>query len=354
MSSLRASLLVGAIAVATALAACGGEEAPTVDVREMLGVPERFPTPAVPESNPPTLEKLELGRALFSEKRLSANGTQSCVDCHLEEHAFADTLKAPFGSTGQALVRNSQSLLNVAYAPTLTWAADNLTTIEEQLHIPLSNDNPIELGVTDGQRDTVMARFAADSTYADMFAKAFPEIDAPTLDAARFALATFCRSLYDTEPSAYDRYVDGETSALTQQQQFGAELFFGEKYECFHCHTGVMMTVAYADSTRAEPSFFNNGLYDVDGDGSYPATDQGLYDLTLRSRDRGSFRPASLRNVAKTPPYMHDGSLATLRSVVEHYVRGGARSRLQSQLIRPIPDATAEEIDAIVAFLEGL
>ena len=343
LASVLAVLLIG----------CGGEDAPRDDVRAILGIPDGFATPAIPAANPPSAEKIELGRALFFDRNLSANRSQACVDCHQQENAFADLRTTPVGSTGDALPRNSMSLLNVAYAPTLTWAARSLVTIEDQLHIPLTNDAPIELGITDGARAEVLERFAADATYATLFAKAFPELQSITLDAVRFALASFCRTLYST-PSAYDRYTAGDVNALTDEQKHGAELFFGERFECFHCHTGAHLTVAYADAEQSSPAFFNNGLYDVDGEGSYPATDQGLYDLTFDAFDRGRFRPPSLRNVARTAPYMHDGSLTTLEEVVAHYARGGAGSPLQSSLVRPIPDATETDIASIVAFLAAL
>ncbi len=146
-------------------------------------------------------------------------------------------------------------------------------------------------------------------------------------------------------------------------------LFNGEKFECFHCHGGTNATISYRDwrttSDTIQYPFFNTGLYNVDGDGSYPAYDQGLYDLTFDAGDRGMFRPQSLRNVELTAPYTHDGSIATLREMVEHYANGGRvieggdyagdgrTSPLKSGLVRGF-DASDEEIDAVVAFLESL
>ncbi|MEM7676805.1 MAG: di-heme enzyme, partial [Myxococcota bacterium] len=140
-------------------------------------------------------------------------------------------------------------------------------------------------------------------------------------------------------------------------------------FECFHCHGGFNLSTSFrahdTDAGAIRFPFFNNGLYNVDGEGSYPARDQGLYDLTLDPDDRGLFRPQGLRNVAMTPPYMHDGSIETLREVVVHYTRGGRLiesgpdagdgriSPLKSGLVRPFA-ATEAEIDAVVAFLEAL
>lgn len=332
-------------------------------------MPPRLAVPAFPEFNPPTLEKLTLGRRLFYEKALSGNGTQSCGTCHIQSLGFADAKRVPTGSTGQEHHRNSQGLQNVAYYSTLTWANDGLGDFESQIPVPIRSDNPVELGVSDGLRDEVLARFDADADYSQAFAAAFP--DSPTgatIEKIVFALATFCRSLISAD-SAYDRYVRGRRSALTDQQRRGLGLFNGERFECFHCHSGTNLTLSYHDFTSDPTSirrpFFNNGLYNVDGEGSYPSVDQGLYDLTLDPSDRGLFRPPSLRNVALTAPYMHDGSIETLRDVVRHYAAGGRlletsdhagdgrTSPLKSGLVRGF-QVTEEEIDDVVAFLESL
>lgn len=339
------------------------------ELRALLELPEHFELPAIPESNPLTAEKIALGRRLFYDRDLSGNGTQSCADCHLQELAFSDGLETPTGSTGTVLARNSQGLANVAYNASLTWASDGLTTLETQIHIPLRSDDPIELGVTDGLREAVLARFDADPEYVALFAAAFPEATSgATINQVVFALASFCRTII-SGASPYDRFLAGDEDALSEEQRLGMALFNGERFECFHCHGGVQFTNSYRDANTpaadARLVFFNNGLYNVDGEGSYPAHDQGLYELTLDPDHRGLFRPPSLRNVASTAPYMHDGSIETLREVVEHYVAGGRviesgpfagdgrLSPLKSGLVRPF-EATDEEIDAVVAFLEAL
>lgn len=337
------------------------------DLRGIMSILGTFELPVIPDNNPLTPEKVRLGRHLFYERRLSANETQACVDCHVQSLAFSDGKIHPVGSTGTPLKRNSQGLANVAYVASLTWASNNLLTIEEQLHVPLSNDNPVELGITDGKRAEVLSRFDADPNYAAMFDAAFPgSAVGVTLEKVIFALASFCRTI--TSASApYDTYLAGDDTALTAQQKEGAALFFGERFECFHCHSGATFSVAYRDarSPDADLNFFNNGLYNLGGDGSYPASDQGLFDLTSNPSHRGLFRPPSLRNVALTAPFMHDGSIATLREVVQHYVAGGRNitsgpnagdgrlSPLKSGLVRPFA-ATDAEIDAVVAFLESL
>lgn len=343
----------------------GGEN----DARELLGLPDHFQSMWIPEYDPITAEKIELGRHLFYDRRLSGNETQACADCHVQALAFSDGKKTPSGSTGEVLVRNSPGLTNVGYLATLTWAHSGFFDLEDQLEVPIVNDVPVELGVNDGVRDEVFARFDEDPQYAELLAAAFPDSSSGiTLGKITFSLASFVRSLISKD-SPFDRFTAGDRSALTEQQALGMSLFNGEKFECFHCHGGVQATLSYRDANDDEDDiftpFFNTGLYNVGGDGSYPSYDQGLYNLTFDPELRGFFRPPSLRNVALTAPYMHDGSIATLREVVETYAAGGRNvtegpwagdgrlNPLKSGLVRPF-DATDEEIDAVVAFLQSM
>jgi cytochrome c peroxidase len=360
----------------TLLTACSGESKTRVtvtsedaDLRALLKVPDHFSLPPIPDYNIPTREKIELGRHLFYDTKLSANQTQSCGSCHEQVLAFSDGIGAPQGSTGQQLVRNSQGLANVAYHPTLTWANKVFLELEDQLQVPIRSDNPIELGVTPSQVDTVLTRFNDDPMYVSLFSNAFPESSTgATMNKIIQALASFCRTLISGD-SPYDQYYQGDTSALTEQQLLGFQLFNGEKFECFHCHGGINFSTSYRDNnsnlgTQTYP-FFNNGLYNIDDEGSYPIQDQGLFDLTFNPNHRGFFRPPSLRNVELTAPYMHDGSIATLREVIEHYARGGRLiesgpyagdgrlNPLKSGLIRGFT-TTDEEIDAVIAFLQSL
>ncbi|MEP1446705.1 MAG: MbnH family di-heme enzyme [Paraglaciecola sp.] len=339
------------------------------NIRDLLELPAHISTPAIPEYNPLSEQKITLGRFLFYDKKLSANQTQSCSSCHLQALAFSDAVATPFGSTGHQLTRNSQGLANVVYHSTFTWSNNGFLELEDQLNVPIRADNPIELGVTDSKIEEVLARFDNDPDYEAMFAEAFPDSDSgASINKIIFSLASFLRTMISAN-SAYDQYLLGDTGALTEQQKLGFSLFNGEKFECFHCHTGNNFSVSYRDSNTTEDTiqypFFNNGLYNVDGQGSYPSEDQGLYDLTLDPADRGMFRPQSLRNIELTAPYMHDGSIATLREVIEHYARGGRLiengpnagdgnlSPLKSGLILPF-ETTDEEIDAVIAFLESL
>ncbi len=365
-----------AVALVSGVCACGGTSETQVqvsqteeDLRALLNVPEHFALPRIPDFNLPTEEKIILGRHLFYDTKLSANQQQSCSSCHFQSLAFADAVQAPQGSTGHQLVRNSQGLGNAVYHATFTWANDGFLNVEDQLQVPLRSDNPVELGVTENHVDEVLARFDTDPNYAYMFSQAFPESDSgASINKIIFALASFVRTMISGN-SAYDRYLLGDRDALTSQELQGFQLFNGEKFECFHCHNGINFSVSYIDNNSDLRAisfpFFNNGLYNVDGEGAYPASDQGLYDSTLDPRTRGFFRPQSLRNIALTAPYMHDGSIATLREVIEHYARGGRLtengpnagdgrlSPLKSGLVRGF-QASEDEIEAVIAFLEAL
>lgn len=366
-----------------ALSGCDGDQRPVTEaaagatdvqpdeqqLRALLSLPDRFALPAIPAYNPISVEKIELGRYLFYDVRLSANQTQSCSSCHLQRFGFSDGQRTPTGSTGQQLHRNSPGLANVAYLSTLTWANPSLRDLEDQLPVPILGDNPIELGVADGVRADVLARFDEDRAYRRLFQAAFPEsASGATIDKIVFALASFCRTLISGN-SPYDRYLAGDKSALTDSQRRGIGLIAGERMECFHCHSGTNFTVSYHDANTTEDTarypFFNDGLYNLDGQGAYPPLDQGLYEVTFDAGDRGLFRPASLRNIALTAPYMHDGSIPDLRGVLEHYSAGGTviedgplagdgrLNPLKSGLIRGFK-LTEQETEDVLAFFESL
>jgi cytochrome c peroxidase len=287
-------------------------------------LPAGFPVPRLPAGARLTAELAELGRHLFYDPRLSGNGTQACASCHEQARAFTDGKVTPTGSTGEVLRRNAMSLANVVYNPTQTWASHRLVTLEGQAAVPMFGDNPIELGIT-GNEDAVLARLRADPTYQRLYAAAYPGATAPlALPQVIEALAAFERRLVSGD-APMDRYRRGDRDAVSAAALRGEALFFTERLECHHCHGSFNQTIAIDHAALAEPAvaFFNTGLYDVDGTGSYPRGDQGLFDVTGVAADRGRFRPPTLRNVTVTAPYMHDGSLATLDDVLRFYERGG-------------------------------
>ncbi|WP_426745457.1 MbnH family di-heme enzyme [Myxococcus faecalis] len=326
-------------------------------------LPAGFPTPRVPADNPMTEVKVALGRRLFYDVRLSQNGTQSCGSCHEQARAFTDGRVSPVGSTGQVHRRNAQGLANIVYATSLTWANPALTSLESQALVPLFGTEPVELGFADREQELI-ERLRSDAALEAEFRRAFPDEQTPVSLATLIrALAAFQRSIISGS-SPYDRFVYGkQVDAMTRQQKRGLELFLSERMECDHCHSGFNFQDATVHESTVEPilPFHNTGLYNEDGRGTYPAADQGAIELTGRPEDMGRFRAPSLRNVSVTAPYMHDGSMATLSEVLDHYAAGGhARLRnggeaspLQSGFVRGFT-LTAEEKQDVLAFLESL
>jgi cytochrome c peroxidase len=332
------------------------------------GLPAWVPTPSVPQDNPMTRAKVDLGRHLFYDRRLSADQTMSCASCHHQDKAFADGLAVSTGVTGQKSTRSSMSLANVAYLPVLTWSNPHLTSLEVQSLIPLFGENPAELGMA-GREKEMFARLQGDPVYQRLFVQAFPQearegADALyTLTTVTRALASFQRSLVSFD-SPYDRYkYGGQKDALSAAARRGEALFFGEKMECYHCHGGFNFTdnIRHSKLPLSERGFHNTGLYNRDGRGAYPADNPGIRELTGDPDDEGKFRTPSLRNVALTAPYMHDGSIATLEQVIrEHYASGGmaakgphGRSPMRSSFIAGF-EVSEEEVADLTAFLQSL
>ncbi|MEM8963191.1 MAG: MbnH family di-heme enzyme [Acidobacteriota bacterium] len=287
-------------------------------------LPPGFPAPRVPENNPMTAAKVELGRHLFYDQRLSGSGGQSCASCHRQDLAFSDGVALAQGSTGEIHPRNSMALVNIAYNATLTWAHPELEVLEDQVPIPMFGLHPIELGIT-GNEEVVLDRFRTAEIYQPLFREAFPAAADPvTWDNIVKALSSFTRALISGN-SAYDRFVyQGETDAMSASAQRGMELFLSEDFECHHCHGGFNFSVASVHQATVfeEKVFHNTGLYDL-GNGAYPHGNEGAYEVTHLEGDRGKFRPPTLRNIAVTAPYMHDGSIATLEDVIDTYAAGG-------------------------------
>ena len=278
-----------------------------------------LPPPKEPADNPATEEKFQLGRHLFYDKKLSGNQTMSCESCHQQALAFSDGVKVPTGSTGEVLHRNSQTLTNIAYNASYTWANPILKEIEQQLVIPLFGEFPVEMGINDANREEILNRFRRETAYQNMFNAAFPnQQDAVTFPNVIKALAVFNRALISKD-SDFDR------GTMSSSAMRGQDLFNSEKMECFHCHNGFNFSdsTLHDDSVFVSRPFFNTGLYNIDGKGSYPTADNGLFTVTQDPKDKGKFRPPTLRNIAYTAPYMHDGSIATLGEVLDFYANGG-------------------------------
>ncbi|QBG36715.1 MbnH family di-heme enzyme [Litorilituus sediminis] len=323
-----------------------------------------FPKPQVPKDNPMTVEKVELGRHLFYEKQLSFNQKQSCAGCHQQDVAFGESIPVSIGSTGQYHRRNSQALVNVAYNKTLTWSHDGITSLEQQILLPMFGEDPIELGIT-GHENEILARFR-QGKYPALFEQAFPG-QAISYENIVKALASFVRSLISLN-SPFDRYAYyGEDDAISASALKGMELFFSERFECHHCHGGFNFTQSTSHEKQLidRRPFHNTGLYNSKAEQGYPKKDKGLAEITTLARDDGRFRAPTLRNIAKSAPYMHDGSVATLSEVLDIYAAGGrvivqgayqgdGRAHPEkSQFVRKFA-MTAQEKADLLAFLHTL
>ena len=320
------------------------------------------PTPLVPKDNPMSDAKVRLGRALFYDKRLSIDESMSCSTCHQQPRAFTDGERTHLGVNGLPGNRNAMTLTNVAFFPSYTWANPTVKSLEKQMLIPLFGDHPLEMGMT-GHEDELFSRLAHDPDYPREFSQAFPvengRIDLRTIAQA---IAAFERTLLSFD-SPYDHYKRGQPNAISAPAKRGEGLFFSERLECYHCHDGVNFTDNDKQEGQAfeERGFHNTGLYNEDGNGAYKPWDHGLRDVTSNPEDEGAFRTPTLRNVAVTGPYMHDGSLPTLEAVIrEHYAAKG-RSCFTGKGPNPLRSEFIEgftindrEVKDLVAFLQSL
>ena len=284
---------------------------------------------------PPTPERVRLGRWLFYDKRLSADGTIACASCHRPEHAFSEPTPVSTGIRGQKGGRKAPSFVNQAWTvyPNFFWDG-RAKSLEEQALGPMAN--PIEMGYT----HEAILRGLQDNGYAPYFKQAFGTEE---ITAARMAkaIADYERTRLSGN-SPWDRWKSGgDLSAVAADVKKGDALFFG-KAGCNQCHFGQNFT----DST-----FHNLGIGWDSTTGTFK--DEGRFAVTKVDDDRGAFKTPTLRDVSLHAPYMHDGSLPTLRAAVEHYNTGGVPNRYLDPKIRPL-GLSNDEIDALVKFMEAL
>ena len=293
----------------------------TTDPNELVFVP-------APEENPTTVEKAELGRKLFFDKRLSLDGTVACATCHDPHKAFTDQLKTSIGIKGQRTDRNAPSVLNSGFLKTVMFDA-HLKTLELQVIVPLQE--PTEMG---HNMKKLIPQLRAISEYQEAAQRIFKrDFDAYVLTRS---ISAFQRTLVSMN-SRFDQYQAGNKKALSKEEQAGWKLF-SEKLYCIQCHPAPYFTTFEAA---------NNGLYLDFG------KDKGRFRINLDSADIGKFKIPSLRNVELTFPYMHDGSIETLEKVIAHYSQGGKRHPLQSSTIVPF-DLSAKEQKQLISFLKSL
>jgi len=349
---MSARVLVAALVLGVVAVTLRGESAAPVAVYAWH-LPPGVPRPKVPADNPMSDAKVRLGRRLFYDTRLSGNGTFACASCHQQKRAFTDGLARALGSTGQQHARSAMSLANVAFNASYGWADRRTRTLEAQMAVPMFNEHPVEMGMK-GNEAAIVARIAGDSTDAAIFREAFPG-QPIVLDTIVKAIASFERTIVSAN-SPLDRYLyRDDRTALTPQARRGMALFFSDRLACAGCHAGFNLSgpTLQEGSADVPPTFHNTGLYNTDGRGGYPAIDRGLFDLTRVAADMGRFRAPTLRNVAVTAPYMHDGSIATLDEVVGHYSSGGLKSPFKSPRLKGFEISTTEAED-LIAFLKSL
>jgi len=304
-------------------------------------VPAGFPQPTLPDENPLTVEGVALGQKLFSDVRLSGYGTQSCASCHAPERAFSDAVALSRGPEGATGVRNAMPLFNLAWSPSFAWDGSK-PRVRDQAYAAMTN--PIEMHADPAR---VVEALSRDAQLGDAFAAAFGSREITT-ERIGLALEQYLLTLVSAD-SRFDGSLRREV-ALTEQEQAGFALFVTEYdpargkrgADCFHCHGGALFS---------DQGFKNNGLDLV-------SRDRGRALATDKAADAGKFKTPSLRNVAVTGPYMHDGRFTTLEEVVAHYDHGVKRAAVLDPNLAKHPDTglglTAAEQAALVAFLKTL
>lgn len=299
-------------------------------------LPRGFPTPAVPADNPMSDAKVALGRRLFFETRLSVTGMYSCASCHDPARAFTDGRAMALGATGQPTANSAMALVNVAYNVSYGWQKPTVRSLEDQMLEPLLNEHPVEVGLK-GREAQVAAMLSGDRAYRTAFAAAFPESgDAVSLERIVKAIAAFERTLISGH-SPFDRYVfEGQHDALSAAAKHGMALFYSSRLGCGGCHSGFNFAGHWRDVQGAtgEPTLENNGTSD------------------------SPMRVPTLRNIALTAPYMHDGRFSTLDAVLAHYEAAGrsAGASRESAQQKGLPAFTlnATERADLLAFLQSL
>lgn len=300
-------------------------------IRQPLGLPA-IPWPA---DNPYSVEKANLGRLLYFDKRLSFDGTISCASCHNRPCGFSDCKRIAIGIEHTQGTRHSPSIINAAYFNPLFWDG-RANSLEEQSLGPLANVNEM----TELKDPHAAHRYCVECVqkikgYYPLFKQVFGH-DQITIDEIAKAIATFERTILSGN-SPYDRYIAGDSTALTQEQVQGMHLF--KKVGCANCH--------------AEPLFTDNRFHNIGVGMDEASPDLGRYNITHKDADWGAFRTPALREVSYSGPYMHNGSMETLEEVINYYNSGGVKNKNLHPLMRPL-NLTDDEKKALISFLLSL
>ncbi|MDG1842371.1 MAG: cytochrome c peroxidase [Crocinitomicaceae bacterium] len=281
-----------------------------------------------PKDNPISKTKVELGRMLFFDKRLSSDNTVSCANCHNPNFAFTDRRKKSQGVNQQTTQRNSPSILNSAFLETVMFDA-HIPTLEMQVIVPIQEHSEMNMNMKE-----LIPKLKAIPEYQQMAKEVFNrEFDAWVLTRS---ISAFERTLISLN-SAFDKYQKGDKNALNKQEVKGWKLFSNKLY-CISCHPAPYFTTHKAA---------NNGLYKDYGE------DKGRFRIFNDSSDIGMFKIPSLRNIELTYPYMHDGSISKLEDVISHYENGGMQHKNQDSIIKPF-EINSKEKQQLIAFLKCL
>ncbi|HEX4945710.1 MAG TPA: cytochrome c peroxidase [Blastocatellia bacterium] len=341
----RRVMQLGLVLLAALLLFSCGDEPKDAPLDRPLGVPLTIAAPLglppvpIPADNPPTAEAIALGRRLYYERRLSSDNTLACGNCHSPYIGFADGLRFAGGVGGKEGARNTPTLLNAAYYLTQFWDG-RAASLEQQAGMPIAN--PIEMNLP---HDVCVTKLNADQSYQEAFAKVFGP-GPITMNKLQKAIASFERTLLSGN-SPFDRYqFGGDQKALSEAAIRGLAIFTDkQRGNCSTCHTIGDKFALFTDN------LFHNIGVGLDPNGELK--DLGRYEQSKNEAERGAFRTPSLRHVAKTAPYMHDGSLKTLQEVVDFYVGGGSSNPNLDKEIKPLT-LSAQERSDLVAFLESL
>lgn len=322
-------LAIGIVLIAL-LGACRHPEQELIEPDRPFNVllPNGFPAIASPADNPLTEASVAMGKALFFDKRLSRDGTISCSSCHFPERAFSDTVARSMGVDGRIGMRNAQPLVNLAWHNGF-FRDGGVPTLEQQVIAPIHD--PLEM-------DFSITRAAADLRYQEPYSTLSKRAYGKPMEAWELsrALAAYERTLVSGW-SRYDRYLNGDASALSANELNGLELFRSDALNCTACHSGFDLS--------------DHGYHNVGQYLSY--TDPGRERITLAPSDNGKFKTPTLRNVARTAPYMHDGALPNLESVLDFFATGGLPHANRDPEMRTFALNPQEKAD-LIAFLHAL
>jgi cytochrome c peroxidase len=332
-SNIMLTAALATLSRSYALAGAGGNpdnrhQQEEVEFRDLPAFLGPLAPPVAPKDNPTTDEKIELGRMLYFDPRLSGNGAVSCATCHNPALGFSDGQPKGVGVNGTVLARGSPTVLNAAYYKLQFWDG-RAATLEDQAKGPLLNPNEMK-----GDSAVMVKSVSAIPAYRERFQKVFGA--EPNFDNIAKAIAAFERICVDLD-SPFDRYARGDDNAIGEQAERGLEVFTTQA-RCASCHSGAN----FSDS-----KFHNIGL---------PDSDDGRIAVSREKADHKAFKTPTLRNVALTGPYMHDGSLKTLREVIDHYVEAPKKSENKGKLspLMPVIELTEQEKQDLEAFLRTL